>query len=1435
MNTISALHNCRTWASLRAHLKKPLRLLALLLCSLAPLLHAQTGLTRLGEFKVNTTTSGDQRGASVACAPDGQFVVAWMNGPDSSIYFQRYNAAGSPVGSETKANSNPVRVPDPPSVAMDQEGNFVVAWVRANDGSGAGVAAQRFRNDGQPIGVGGTPGYAEFLVNTGTANNQETQGAAMLSDGRFAICWVSTDQPNAIFRSFVQFYNASGAAIGGEVQLSSILTDAFSVEIGARPSGGYGVIWTQKLSGTNQNIMLRLFAADGTPEQSGAAFFADEDNDGIQEFPAIAFAPDGSSVVAFAPRNGDANGSGVFAQRMSAAGAKVGTRLLVNTAEGGNQVNPAVAFDSASTFVVGYRSFGFDGNGEAFAARRFNVADGTQATAEFPVNTFITGNQTPLDTEHTIAADGAGNLVFVWTSEAQDGSSGGIYAEKFYQPNQGPPLTEFRVNTATTGDQLEPAVASASDGRFVVVWHSASEDGSGTGIVGQRYDAAGRRFGPPFRVNLTTAGDQTAPTVGMDGNGNFVVTWVTQDQGGNGLDIVGRRFSWDLATASTEFFANAGQRARDQIEGHVAVAADGRFAVTWRLDDVALELRCYVQFFTASGTSVGGVIELDPSRNIVVEPDIVVSPLNRFVVIWRHGAGFNLGDIYLRQFNLDGAAIGGLVLVDFVSDGYQLSPSLAVFSDGTMLASWHKDSGDSSGRAVIGQFLDGDANKVRPQFLINEAQSGDQDFAGVIPLGTDRALAVYNSNGLDNSSVTVASRIFDRQTGAEVVSETVVNAFSQGFQGVSSLRRNAAADAFGNYVVVWQSENQDGSGYGVYATKVFVSTPPVVTTGAATNPTASTATLNGAVTPNDVAVDVAFELAESEAGLDTAGVTTTPAVPASLAAGLTTPQAVTKNFTGLTLGIGNTHKTYYYRTKATPSGGAPIYGETVAFTVENTPPEAMDDTFVIIGNEQLAVLLNDSDDDPGDTLRIVSFTAPTGGSSEGPQISTDSTKISYNPNDLFFDATNGDSFTYTISDRATGGLTATATVSVFSVKVLRGLYSGLIGGDGNGADAVGRFDITISPTGLVTGSFKWQGRPYSFKGGAPIGSDGKLTITRTKIGSDGNPVVPAAQIEITLTLNPVTRVLTGTLTDTETTPDTIVQAELTGTATTDDVTTLPEAGTFNAVIDTDTSAALAEAAPSEGAADDLPKGVGFAQITVKRSGKKRPARFVGRMPDDQPFSSGARTLVRALRAAGGARYPLFVDNLYPRTRDAQNRLRSSGFVSSNVDFTRATDRFETVTGLNWERRANVGTRFPGGFRTGLAALTATLNAIRYGRPAPGNLPAGIANDTRSVNAKIEFREGNLTSTVTRALKLTRSGSGPVKSRVEPLNPAANVEALKLSVSAGGGKFSGSFIHPSDAALPRPPRTKFNGVFQGQDGQGTFTGPTNTGRIQILAQ
>jgi Ca2+-binding RTX toxin-like protein len=48
---------------------------------------------------------------------------------------------------------------------------------------------------------------------------------------------------------------------------------------------------------------------------------------------------------------------------------------------------------------------------------------------------------------------------------------------------------EFKINTYTSEGQAAPSVASLSDGGFIVTWESNGQDGSSTGIYGQRFDS----------------------------------------------------------------------------------------------------------------------------------------------------------------------------------------------------------------------------------------------------------------------------------------------------------------------------------------------------------------------------------------------------------------------------------------------------------------------------------------------------------------------------------------------------------------------------------------------------------------------------------------------------------------------------------------------------------------------------------------------------------------------------------------------------------------------------------------------------------------------------------------------------------------------------------------------------------------------------------
>ena len=165
--------------------------------------------------------------------------------------------------------------------------------------------------------------------------------------------------------------------------------------------------------------------------------------------------------------------------------------------------------------------------------------------SEFQVNTYTASDQyLP-----SVATLSNGNFVVTWTSDGQDGSSWGVYAQIF--TNDGVKSgSEFQVNTYTASDQQAPFIATLSNGNFVVTWTSYLQDGSDAGVYAQIFTNSGVKSGSEFQVNTYTASGQYDPSVATLSNGNFVVTWYSDGQDGSGWGVYGQMFG-DTSTTST--------------------------------------------------------------------------------------------------------------------------------------------------------------------------------------------------------------------------------------------------------------------------------------------------------------------------------------------------------------------------------------------------------------------------------------------------------------------------------------------------------------------------------------------------------------------------------------------------------------------------------------------------------------------------------------------------------------------------------------------------------------------------------------------------------------------------------------------------------------------------------------------------------------------
>jgi hypothetical protein len=385
--------------------------------------------TLRGEFRLNSYTTGGQRGHSLAMDTDGNFVVTWTSpqdpGGSDGIYARRFNSYGNPLGPEFRVNTYTTGIQNSASVAMDTDGDFVVSWSSdGQDGSGYGIYAQKYNNTGTPVG-------GEFKVSTFTPGSQDGSSIAMDNTGDFVISWTSAVQD-----------------------------------------------------------------------------------------------PDGSA--------------GIYAQRFNNAG-PAGTEFRVNTFTAGLQNGGSVAMDNSGNFIIGWSTAGQDGDSTGIFAKRYNNT-GTALAAEFGVTTF-TANQ-----QHTnrVAMDSAGNSIFTWRSNGQDGSIYGVYGQRYN--NSGIRVgTEFQANTQTAGNQYANSATLTPNGDFIVAWSSenGSQDGSSSGTYAQRFNASASKVGPEFRVNTYTTDFQEGTAIASDSAGNFVIIWRSDGQDGSGAGIYGKSYKSD--------------------------------------------------------------------------------------------------------------------------------------------------------------------------------------------------------------------------------------------------------------------------------------------------------------------------------------------------------------------------------------------------------------------------------------------------------------------------------------------------------------------------------------------------------------------------------------------------------------------------------------------------------------------------------------------------------------------------------------------------------------------------------------------------------------------------------------------------------------------------------------------------------------------------
>ncbi len=333
--------------------------------------YGSDGSTVGSQFQVNTYSTGDQFGATVAGLSDGGFVVTWQsNGQDSTtsgIYAQRYDSSSNKVGSEFRVNSSSSIVGSSdyhkPSVTALQSGKYAISWSESDNVSGSGAGsktkAKIYSSSNSLVG-------SEITVSQTSTYDQNS--IAELNDGSFLVGYYRSDGmfTGGAIGIATRRYDANGNALTAE----TLATDRYStimkskgLDITALTGGGYVMAYNLAEDGYNEGTVIRIFNSSGV--QVGSTIEVHSNSYAFEKFDkaCVTALNDGGFVVGYQHygQTGGTVSSALLGQRYDANGNTVGSTFQLNSEAAGSETSPSLVGLDNGRFLGVWHS-GYSGN-----------------------------------------------------------------------------------------------------------------------------------------------------------------------------------------------------------------------------------------------------------------------------------------------------------------------------------------------------------------------------------------------------------------------------------------------------------------------------------------------------------------------------------------------------------------------------------------------------------------------------------------------------------------------------------------------------------------------------------------------------------------------------------------------------------------------------------------------------------------------------------------------------------------------------------------------------------------------------------------------------------------------------------------------------------------------------------------------------------------
>jgi hypothetical protein len=319
------------------------------------------------QFQVDASGYAFRGRPAIASAPDGRTTVSWhgfLDGSGSSVQARLIAAAGDFVGSAFQVNQYTTHHQYRPAIAIDGDGEFVVAW----QSYGRGVFARRFDSSGSALSP-------EVQVKNAATSRPSDPAVGALPNGHFVVVWQELTEYYG-YRIYGRRLDEVVVPLAVEFQVSALTDNPVALPaVASRADGGFVVVWQRSSQeAPSLAILGRRFDASGVAQ--GDEFGVSTDLSTHQSRAGIAMEPDGAFVVAW---HGYAYGGpddSIQVRAFDSSGTALATELRVNVQTTQFDRAPSVAADGSGHFVVVWMRHQWDyaenqGTGYRILARRF--------------------------------------------------------------------------------------------------------------------------------------------------------------------------------------------------------------------------------------------------------------------------------------------------------------------------------------------------------------------------------------------------------------------------------------------------------------------------------------------------------------------------------------------------------------------------------------------------------------------------------------------------------------------------------------------------------------------------------------------------------------------------------------------------------------------------------------------------------------------------------------------------------------------------------------------------------------------------------------------------------------------------------------------------------------------------------------------------------